>query len=73
MAEQDLYREIGEIKGKQEMMIQQLGGIEKKLDKVVGDVSEVKSKVSNVEGKASVWGFLVAAVTSVLINLGLRR
>jgi len=61
------------IKGKQEMVIQQLGSIERKLDKVVGDVSEVKSKVSNVEGKASVWGFLVAAVTSVLINLGLRR
>ena len=68
-----LREEIGVIKGKQEMVIQQLGSIERKLDKVAGDVSEVKSKVSNVEGKASVWGFLVAAVTSVLINLGLRR
>ena len=69
----ELREEIGVIKGKQEMVIQQLGSIERKLDKVVDDVSEVKSKVSNVEGKASVWGFLVAAVTSVLINLGLRR
>jgi len=68
-----LREEIGVIKGKQEMVIQQLGSIERKLDKVVDDVSEVKSKVSNVEGKASVWGFLVSAVTSVLINLGLRR
>ena len=68
-----LREEVGVIKGKQEMVIQQLGSIERKLDKVVCDVSEVKSKVSNVEGKASVWGFLVAAVTSVLINLGLRR
>jgi len=62
----DLYKEIGEIKGKQEMMVEQLARIEDKLDGVVADVSKVK-------GKASVWGALTAALTTVIISLGLKR
>jgi len=58
MAEQDLYGEIGEIRGKQEMIARQLVNIEGKVDKIVDDISEMKSKVSNVEGRASVWGIL---------------
>ena len=73
MAEQDLYGEIGEIRGKQEMIARQLVNIEGKVDKIVDDISEMKSKVSNVEGRASVWGILTAAITTALINLGLRK
>jgi len=73
MAEQDLHGKIGEIKGRQEMMARQLGSIETKLDKIADDVSTVKSRVSRIEGRASVWGILTAAITTALINLGLRK
>jgi len=73
MGEQDLYKEIGEIKGRQEMVAKQLGGIETKLDRIADDVSAVKSRVSKIEGRASVWGILTAAITTALINLGLRK
>ncbi|RLE41354.1 hypothetical protein DRJ16_06465 [Candidatus Woesearchaeota archaeon] len=69
----DLYLDLGEIRGKQEIIARQLTAIEQKLDKVVDDVATVKSKVSKIEGRASVWGIITAAITTALINLGLRR
>ncbi|RLB06416.1 MAG: hypothetical protein DRG83_00100 [Deltaproteobacteria bacterium] len=69
----ELHKEIGMIKGKQEMVVQQLSSIEQKLDRVIDDIATVKSKVSKIEGRASVWGIITAAITTALINLGLRR
>ena len=76
----DLYKEIGEIKGKQEMMVEQLGtivedlrGVKEDVSEVRKDISTVKSRVSNIEGRASIWSIVAAAITTALINLGLRK
>jgi len=68
-----LYLDLGEIRGKQELIAQQLIIIERKLDKVVDDVATVKSKVSKIEGRASVWAVITATITTILIKLGLQR
>jgi len=62
----ELYEQIGEIRGKQNLIVDQLKKIDGKLDNMIVEVNQIK-------GKASVWGALTAAITSVIISLGLKK
>jgi len=66
----DLYLELGEIKGKQEMIIKKLTTIEEKLDKKADEIAEVKGSARVIGGVTSL---IVTVITNIVIALGLRK
>lgn len=69
----DLYYKLGEVCGVQDILLHKINAIENRLSNLEKMIADIKSDIGNMYGKTSILGTLVAAITSVLISLGLKK
>jgi len=63
---QNVLREIGEVKGKQDLLAEDINYVKKRLDSL--PCEKHAAEIGQLKGKASTWGAITGAITSAIVG-----